>query len=297
MGVCLSMQNWWNDMKEDQHFQRFIARDGDIIFDAPADDKAAKAIAQPPAATLDYWRDYDGLMEQLDDAWLNSYMTTVFQAVWPIVLNTQTATDIDSALDAAHPDFEAALLGTDDAPGPLVKLIMAGMGAGQEAIYHGSAANPQRPVSAKALEIDWTLLAREARDYARQYVYDLIRNVDATTRQQVQQAVTQWIESGQSLDELKKSLQAIFNDPARARLIAQTETTRAFAAGSQERYRRADVKFVKWYSVRDGSVCPICKDLVGTTAPIDEGFKTAKGTVFPPAHPSCRCYIRPVLED
>lgn len=259
------------------------------------EEKTTKTI-QPPAATLDYWKQYDVLMGDIGSVWLNSYMERALQTLAPIVGN-HTDADIQAALSAGHPEFQQALLGTNETPGPLVKLIMAGMGAGQEAINNGSAANPSRPVSAKALAVDWDLLAHEARDFARQYVFDLIRNVDGTTRQMVQEAVTKWLESGEGLDSLRTSLRAIFTDAARADLIAQTESTRAYAEGSLERYRRADVQKVKWNTVRSG-VCKVCDELgAQEPQPISQGFKASSGNAYPPNHPGCRCWLRPVVED
>lgn len=237
---------------------------------------------------FDYWKDFDGLMETLGGDWLNDYMARTFAALH--VHAGLSAADVQTALDAHHDAFSAAWLGTPDAPGPLVKLIQAGMGAAHAALTHGLAANPLRPAKAD-------LMAIEARDFAKQYAYDLIRAVDDTTRQQVSEAVAKWIESGEPLDSLKDSLTTIFHDPARAQMIAQTEATRAYAAGTQERYRRADVKSVKWRTVRDGEVCPVCSALAGTVALLEGGFNMKGSVGFPPAHPGCRCWLSPVVED
>lgn len=250
----------------------------------------ARKAMQPPAVMLDYWARHDALEAEIGRGWLNAYMVPVLETLLHGGI-APTDLELQAALDAVHPAFTDALLGDADTPGPLVKLILAGMAAGQEAIYNGSAANPQRPVQAKAaLMIDWELLAHEARDFARQYVFNLIRNVDDTTRSQVREAVTKWIESGLPLDDLKAQLQQVFDDPARADLIAQTETTRAYAAGSLERYRRADVQMVKFVTVNDSHVCPTCAAYMGQVMPIDSG-------VVVPVHPGCRCYWRPVVED
>lgn len=77
-------------------------------------------------------------------------------------------------------------------------------------------------------------------------------------------------------------------DPARARRIAVTETTRFFGAGSVAVYRAAELPAWEWQTVEDGLVCPICSDLSGTQ------FRVASD--FGPAHPSCRCFPKPVTD-
>lgn len=249
---------------------------------------ARKALAPPPVQTLDYWKDYDVLMAQLGHDWLTDYMSKVHDAL-PVSADMSDIT-IQSALDSYHDAFRSAWLGTEAEPGPLVKLIQAGMAAGQQAIAHGSAANPNRPPRSKAVEVDWDLLAHEARDFAQQYLFNLIRNIDDTTRKAVQDTVAKWIESGQPLDNLKDALKQVFSDEARAALIAQTESTRAYAEGSKERYRRADIKSVNWNTVKDNAVCPACQALLDSNP-------HELGTVSPPQHPGCRCWLRPVVEE
>ena len=255
----------------------------------------AKEVVTPPPDVVAYWRDYDQLQNELGYGWLADYMSRAFAALEPTIDGEVSPDMVQAALDANHEDFANAWLGTEDAPGPLVKLIQAGMAAGQSAINTGHTTNPQKPV--KAVEVDWNLLATEARDFARQYLYSLIREIDDTTRKAVQDAVTKWLESGQPISELKKVLETVFTDKSRAALIAQTETTRAYAEGSLERYRRADVTKVKWRTVRSTNVCPVCEKLgKEPPAPVDAGFKASSGNSFPPNHPGCRCFLQPVVE-
>lgn len=268
---------------------KFVWKSGDITIAPPS---SRKSLEQPPIPVLDYWKRYDALMSQIGNVWLNDYMQKAYQAVSHSAGGSMMA-DVQTALDGLHDDFKAALIGTSEQTGPLVKLIMAGMGAGQEAINHGSAANPNRPVSAKALEIDWGLLAQDAFNFARQYVFDLIHEVDETTRKYVQETEAKWIESGESLDSFKDSLRQVFTDKARADAIAETESTRAYVTGAKERYRRADVKKVKLSTLNDSLVCDICAPLEGTTVPLSEGWASATGTAFPPFHVRCRHWIIP----
>lgn len=249
----------------------------------------AKLAVNPPTPVLDAWRHYDKLMDTIGNDWLNVYMAQALEAILPIANGTLSDLEVQAALDGAHPDFTQALLGTDEEPGALVKLLTAGMGAAQEAILHGGTANPQKPVR-KAMDIDWSLMSVEARDFAKQYVGQLIREIDDTTRKQVQEAVAKWIESGAPLSELKKALTVIFQDASRAQLIAQTESTRSFAEGARERYRRADVTHVKFRTVNDSHVCPTCEKYKGQTMKLD-------GAVSIPVHPGCRCFWSPVVME
>lgn len=266
-------------------------------FDAqPAPTKAATdAPVVTGADAFDYWKDYDGLLTDLGTAWLSDYMSRVQLSF----TNDQPPTDaeVQAALDAQHSTFMNAMLGAQGADGPLVRLIMAGMAAGHAAITQHRAANPQHVLATKdvGINVDWTLLATEARNFAKQYFYTLIRNVDDTTRMAVQKAVTAWISSGAPLSELRDALAKIFQDEARAALIAQTESTRAYAEGTLERYRRAEVQRVTWNTVKmpvgdaPGDVCPLCDELekLGPT-PISQ-------MPVPPRHPGCRCWLRPVV--
>lgn len=250
----------------------------------------ARTALTPVAPWLDYWIEYDNLQESLGNGWLSDYMRSSFAQLEPHISGAIDTNAIQTALDAHHDAFTAAWLGTEDAPGPLVKLIQAGMAAGQAAIAHGSAANPQRAPKGKAIEVDWNLLAHEARDFAQQYLFNLIRNIDDTTRNAVQSAIAKWIESGEGLDKLKETLNGVFNDETRAALIAQTESTRAYAEGSKERYRRADVSMVNWDTVHDDAVCPACQALLDSNP-------HELNSVAPPQHPGCRCWLRPVVEE
>ena len=268
---------------------KFVWIPEDVTIEHPAKSKANTSVTKPPAELFDYWKDYDGLMADLGDAWLSDYMSKVDVAIGD---NPPSMNDVQAALDAQHDAFQEALLGTDDNPGILVRLVLAGMAAGNQAIVAHSAANPQKPTAKKdglTVAVNWNLLNREARDFAKQYFYTLIRNVDDTTRLAVQKAVTAWIESGEPLSALQGKLSEIFHDAARAQLIAQTESTRAYNEGSLERYRRADVKMVTWNTVNDTMVCLMCKEMA------DRGPMAIGSFTPPPIHPGDRCWLRPVV--
>lgn len=257
--------------------------------------KDAASAAGPfdtPADVLEYWRDYDELQSFIGDTWLTTYM----QAALNKLDGAATEADVQRALESLHDELSAAWIGTLDAPGPMLALTLAGMGAGEAVLRRGSAGNPARPVSKAAdvadLAIDWTMLSQEALRFIQNYLPTLIRRVDDTTLEAVRAAIEAWIQTGGPQSDLEKALRGIFSDARRAALIAQTESTRAYAEGTLQRYRMADVKTVRYRTVSDGHVCSICGPHHNKTAGIDEGFKDFRGRLsMPPLHPGCRCYV------
>lgn len=269
-----------------------------------ADARAAlKQVDVPPALAetvttpdepLDYWRRYDDLLRDIGDTWMTDYMARAYDAIPESAEARDEPALYAAALDAQHADLERAWVGTEDAPGLLTQLILAGMAAGNEVLLNDARGAPDRVKADPllALAVDWNLMPREAVDFARNYFYTLIRGVDDTTVAAVQAALSDWLARGGTDDELRAALDAIFHDPRRAALIAQTESNRAYTAGSIERYKRAGVQEIEWFTVRDGAVCATCGSLHRTRAPIDAGFKDVG---LPPAHPGCRCYTRAVI--
>lgn len=142
---------------------------------------------------------------------------------------------------------------------------------------------------------DWTLAHTEAARWASQYSYELIGGINATTAARMQVAVDDWFNERTTLPDLVREVQPVFGR-RRAQLIAQTETTRAAAEGSVTGYEQSGVvQEAEWYTVRDERVCPICGALHGQRAPLRGTFSS--GQNYPPAHPGCRCFVRPVIAE
>lgn len=138
---------------------------------------------------------------------------------------------------------------------------------------------------------DWNLVNAQALNFARDYRYNWITKINDTTRVQVQQAITDWIQEGAPLSVLEINLTPIFGR-ARAEMIAATETTRVFSQGNQIAWESTDVvNKVRWETVVDDRICPICRPLQGTEIGIGDV------DAMPPAHVRCRCYTRPVVDD
>ena len=164
----------------------------------------------------------------------------------------------------------------------------------------GGVAIQQGIVESMGIGIDWTLPFTEAADWARKYGGKLVRGVTRTTRDRIGVQVGNWIEQpDKTLDDLWR---AIMDDHAfsraRARLIAITETTAAYARGEMEAAGQLEkegyFEYMKqWQTASDDRVCPICAplqgtDVLGTRGVFDSRIGPLKG---PPAHPGCRCWV------
>jgi SPP1 gp7 family putative phage head morphogenesis protein len=148
--------------------------------------------------------------------------------------------------------------------------------------------------------IEWDLVNTQVVRWIHDYVTDLSSGITSTSSRYVQEAVADWIGSGQHLDELVDILQPMFGE-VRARMIATTEVTRAYSEGNQATWRASGVVDGKrWNTAVDELVCPICEPLDGMEIGLEEdGFTTEAGDIGltgPPAHPSCRCWLSPVVK-
>jgi len=153
---------------------------------------------------------------------------------------------------------------------------------------------------------DYTLANESARAWALRYTDAVLAQLGTTTSRIVGQAVDRWIGNGEPLSALAKDLKPAFGKQ-RAKLIAATEVTRAYAEGSKEAYIASGVvKKLVWQTANDERRCVFCGGLQGKVVGIEESFDSAlpanlrekaKPFALPPAHPGCRCFILPEVEE
>jgi hypothetical protein len=143
-------------------------------------------------------------------------------------------------------------------------------------------------------DVDYTLTNQQAAEQAREYVFDLVRGINDTTRDALRDAVSSFVQTpGMTIGDLADAIAPHFGE-MRAERIAITETTRAYAegeimAGEQLRQEWPDVKVIKiWMTNMDDLVCPICAPLDGMEVELGQDFD---GIDQPPAHPGCRCFL------
>ena len=157
--------------------------------------------------------------------------------------------------------------------------------------------------------MDYTLVNTAAREWAERYTDDILAQMANTTQRGVGQAIGRWVNNGEPLESLIDDLTPMFGRQ-RAESIAATEVTRAFAEGNRITYQESGVVLRwEWRTAQDEIVCPICGTLNGKALGLessndwrgylpDEIIRMAKKPINgPPAHPNCRCWAVPVVEE
>jgi SPP1 gp7 family putative phage head morphogenesis protein len=123
----------------------------------------------------------------------------------------------------------------------------------------------------------------------------LIRNLDKTGYELIGTALADSIRAGYSPNRAAKLIQDAVGSPARALTIAVTESSRVMNASALNRYREAGIKDAQWMVVFGGGACEKCAQNAGKIVPL--GGTYPSGNTQPPAHPHCRCNLRPVVPD
>ena len=123
-----------------------------------------------------------------------------------------------------------------------------------------------------------------------------IPNLNATARTQAGNLISAWqrgeLEAATAqggLPQLVAAMEETFG-PERATRVAVTEVTRIYAEATRAAAQaNPTTTALRWDSVSDSLVCPVCGPLHGRT--IDKRARAFPGGFFPPAHPGCRCVV------
>jgi SPP1 gp7 family putative phage head morphogenesis protein len=153
------------------------------------------------------------------------------------------------------------------------------------------------------LDILWDLANADAAQWAITYGSQLVTGIQDATRRRIAAEVRDYVNNSMTIGQLRDRIIGASAQEtagpfsrARARTIAVTETTRAYAEGNMAAWRQSGViQRKEWQTNADELVCPICGPLQGVIVPMNERFYGRLDG--PPAHPNCRCWISPVPPD
>lgn len=154
-----------------------------------------------------------------------------------------------------------------------------------------------------ALGVNLDRVTLAVSDWARQYASDLAYGLTSTDQDLLRRNLSAWVEASEDFPALVKRINSFLNNERRARTIATTEGTRAYAEGNLVVWRESDVVTGQvWNTAADELVCPICKPLNGQIAELDgqtwqhrnrPNLDVGLSVAAPPAHPNCRCWLAP----
>lgn len=110
----------------------------------------------------------------------------------------------------------------------------------------------------------------------------VIQGMSDTTVDSIGEIISQGLAIGAPVDGVASRINEYVDNPDRAFLIAQTETSRAMIGGQADQYQQLGFSQFEWLAY-DGA-CDLCLDEEDSN-PHDFGDEQ------PPGHPSCRCSI------
>jgi HK97 family phage portal protein len=166
------------------------------------------------------------------------------------------------------------------------------------------------------------------------YGFKFARKITDTSDEVIRRLIKDALDSDISYNDLVKKLKAQFDEwvgkgltkkiAFRADMVARTETIRAVNQGALQAYKNDGIEEVEWDAA--GDACPYCTTLDGKSVPTGDNFidlnaelvpdpveKVVDGVVTevpagvpplkanyeainaPPAHPNCRCVLKPKL--
>jgi hypothetical protein len=160
-------------------------------------------------------------------------------------------------------------------------------------------------LASQPIGVDWGLINSSAASWARSNSALLVKDIMATTRIGIREAVASFFEQQLTIGDITAAISSMRDKvgkllgPVRAELIASTEITRAAVQGELELVRglgREGAQLIAvWQTRNDEIVCPICEPLNQRRETPEGGFtprgEAGPGVPSPPAHPRCRCWL------
>jgi SPP1 gp7 family putative phage head morphogenesis protein len=152
--------------------------------------------------------------------------------------------------------------------------------------------------------LDLTVSAAVA--YMRYASGNLIKEISATTLDELRSTLAEGIAADEGIPQLKARVTTVFERATtyRAQMIARTEVLRATNFATELAYKQSRIVIAKeWLTEMDNRTCPICGPMNGQRVKLagefagnnEQGERTV--TDYPPIHPQCRCTIIPVLSE
>lgn len=147
------------------------------------------------------------------------------------------------------------------------------------------------------------------RKYIDEVMLKDMTEINETTRQKLKDEIIEGLEIGESISELQKRIEDVYEDiiKYRSEMIARTESQQWVHEGQIDGWKESGVVSGKeWITAYDERTCEDCQDNDGKIIELDEDYYV-KGDELPsgaqvdyrdigepPLHPDCRCTIAPI---
>ncbi|ACX72422.1 phage head morphogenesis protein, SPP1 gp7 family [Methanocaldococcus vulcanius M7] len=142
-------------------------------------------------------------------------------------------------------------------------------------------------VRVTGLEID---IDKGVIQFVKNYTFDLCKKLTENQKARLRHILLEELSTTEDTNITQKIMDTLKTTRHEAERIARTELSRAYEWSRYEYYKKYAEKnkvkvMVRWYTRKDGKVCPKCRVLEGKEWEID------KVPVKPPLHPNCRCSL------
>lgn len=270
-----------------------------------------------PAEFEFYWKDFDDVAQEFVNEiahWFEG-LPLAERAAERITATATKAVDDVNLDDLISPEETEALIkllvGTQGQAGPQTKLFLAGAARGAEILDALTAKK-----AGGSIAVSWDLINQQALGWSQGYDYNLVKGMNEATADAFRQVMGSWIDGGGNYDNLVQAVKGELGgldipdgwsrqkiewatSTQRARLIAQTESTRVFAQGNVTHWQNNNVKAVRARTQNDKPVCPTCRGLNNQETELVAGVEplfTWNGKTYRiPVHPGCRCFLQPIV--
>jgi SPP1 gp7 family putative phage head morphogenesis protein len=161
-----------------------------------------------------------------------------------------------------------------------------------------------KPYTIELLRIAWNDAAEDGLvegsfDVENPYVQDVLKDtakritgIDDTTRDLIR-AITGQTELS-TAEKRARLMDLMGTTPARAEMIARTETASAVEGGNHIAWKESGVVDRKEWLLGP-EPCELCEPLGGKVVGLDDEF--SEGIAHPPLHPNCTCATAPVVKE
>ena len=205
-------------------------------------------------------------------------------------------TDVSKQINAVIDLYKKRPIQESKAQGPdLIKQIMGLLSLDKLVGIIGKALNRnyEAGLDETGKELNQNFLPNiNAKDFLDNYVFDNIKGLQEAMQQDLRQELQRGVLNNETIAEMSDRVNKVMDvSKVRARMIARTESNRAFNMGKLDAWRQSGEEAWKVWT-NDDPEAAVCKALTGKKVDINGSF-SYKGESFdsPPAHPNCLSYL------